>query len=142
MPAALALIAALACGSEEQEPNQRGDFGPLAVFDGEGLGRHLASGGTGRVDIGDNCVTIHGGTLLLVWGSTDVRWDEAKREITFTEASNRERDPITIRDGDTITIGGAGWPDDVPRERNITWLAEPHESCPTQQWATSFVSKP
>jgi len=114
------------------------DFGPLAVI--EGLGGDDALGGTGCVRIDDRCVTMtlsNGETLLLVWHASEVRWDEEDREITFS--SVRGSEPIKIRDGDIITVGGAGLGNDVPVERDLLWLSPPHESCTGEPWAVSEV---
>jgi hypothetical protein len=83
----------------------------------------------------------NGNGLLLVWHSREIRWDEQDREISFMSATAADAQPLTIRDGDTITVGGESLQDDVPVERNLVWLATPNASCSGEQWAVSSVEK-
>ena len=49
----------------------------------------------------------NGEALVLVWRSAEVRWDASERKITFSSKVVADAaSPITIRDGDTITVGG------------------------------------
>jgi len=119
------------------------DFGPLAVFRTDG--GLDARGGTGPIHIGNECVTLtneSGQNLLLVWsqqeGGGEVAWNEEEREITFRSAGDS---PVTMRDGDVITVGGANVVGDVPIERDLDWLAPPHQSCTGEQWMVSSVTK-
>ena len=115
-------------------------MGPLAVFEDPGTGAVLALGGTGPIHIADACVTMtlpNGEALLLVWRSAEVRWDENQREIkTVADAAL-----ITIRDGDTITVGGVSLQDHVPVTRNLVWLATPQASCEGRQFAVNVLEK-
>jgi hypothetical protein len=115
----------------------------LAVIDNPGGSEAL--GATGPVHIGDGCVTMtqsNGNVLLLVWHSAEVRWDENDREITFTSALAARAEPIILRDGDIITVGGESLQDDVPVERNLDWLATPNASCNGERWAVSSAQVP
>ena len=138
----LALIGSGACGPTQSR--QSNDFGPLAVIDG--LGGEDALGGTGPVHIGDSCVTMtrsNGEVLLLIWHAPEVGWDEQSREITFNSAADPGAAPITIRDGDTITVGGASLQDDEPVTRDLVWLATPQETCSGEPFAvSSILTKP
>lgn len=145
------VLAVSACGggsSPSPSPTQSqqiNDLGPLAVFEDPGTGAALALGGTGPIHIEDACVTmtlINGESLALVWRSAEVRWNEEDREITFTSAAVADAKPITIRDGDIITVGGASLEDDVPVTRNLAWLATPQASCEGRQWIVTVLTKP
>ena len=149
---ALTLIASVACGSSASptasppspsESQQSVDLGPLAVIDA--LGGSDARGGVGPVRIEDNCVTMtreNGDVLLLIWHSREVSWDEADREITFSSAAVADAKPITIRDGDTITVGGESLQNDEPPvTRNLVWLATPNATCDGAPWAVSSLAK-
>ena len=156
--AALTLIALVACGSASSPPApasptaspppaeslQGDDFGPLAVIDN--LGGDAALGGIGPVRIEDNCVTMtreNGDVVLLIWHAAEVRWDEEDREIIYSSAAYPDAQPITIRDGDTITVGGSSLLDDEPVTRApLPWLATPHPSCSGEPWAVSGLTKP
>ena len=153
----LTLVGSVACGSDSSPPPsgsptvppsspaatlQSGDFGPLAVI--ESPGGSDALGGTGPVHIDDDCVTMtlsNGDILLLIWHAAEVRWDEQEQEITFSSAASPDAEPITIRDGDTITVGGASLEGDVPVERNLSWLATPNPACGGELWAVDSVTK-
>ena len=80
--------------------------------------------------------------LLLIWHASEVRWDEEEREITYSSAADPDGQPITIREGDTITVGGESLLSDKPLERNLVWLATPHTSCDGEPWAVSGLTKP
>ena len=153
---ALAIIGLAACGSASLPPTpespsasppspmqspQSDDFGPLAVIDS--VGGSLALGGTSPVRIEDNCVTMtreNGEALLLIWHSAEVVWDEQEQEITlFPPAAGVA--PITISDGDIITVGGSGLVGDVPVERNLVWLAPPHATCSGEPWSVASLTK-
>ena len=132
----LALVGVAACDSSP-------DFGPLAVL--HTTGGLQARGGTGPVHIGNDCVTVtveNGDDLLLIWHQHEegweVGWNEDEREIAFSAPGEP---PVTIRDGDIITVGGASLVGDVPVERERDWLATPHESCTSKQWVVSSVTK-
>ena len=121
-----------------------GEWGPLAVMDDPATGSLDAFGGSGPVDIGERCVTLtreNGAVVLLVWRSAEVTWDEGDREVTFSRAFG-DREPITIRDGDVITIGGSTTEsgEDEPRDVEIDWLAEPDESCEGEWWSVHSIS--
>ena len=155
----LTLMGSVACGSASSPPasgsptasppsatqsDQSIDLGPLAVIDSPGGGPD-ARGGTGPVHIDGSCVTMtreNGEILLLIWQSAQVRWDEQEQEITFSRASDTDANPITIREGDTITVGGESLIGDVPVERNLTWLATPRENCSGEAWIVSGLTKP
>jgi hypothetical protein len=130
--------------SSPTQSGQSNNLGPLAVFDDPGTGAVLALGGTGPIHIEDACVTMtlpNGEALLLVWRSAEVRWDENQREITFSSKAVADAAPITIRDGDTITVGGESLQDHVPVTRNLVWLATPQASCEGRQWAVNVLEK-
>ncbi|MCH8200801.1 MAG: hypothetical protein IIB85_02640 [Chloroflexi bacterium] len=116
----------------------------MAVIDN--LGGDAALGGIGPVRIEDNCVTMtreNGDVVLLIWHAAEVRWDEEDREIIYSSAAYPDAQPITIRDGDTITVGGSSLLDDEPVTRApLPWLATPHPSCSGEPWAVSFLTKP
>ncbi len=108
-------------------------LGPLAVLDSPGGSAWLALGGTGPIRIGERCVTLprgNGDSVLLVWRSGEVLWDEKDREITFISSTAPDEGPITIRDGDIITVGG-GWYGDP---EDMAWVAPPDESCGTEDY--------
>ncbi len=113
----------------------------MAVLDGFGGSESLA--GTGKIQIDDNCVTMRrpdGVVFLLIWHAAEVSWDGKEREITFSSPPPPQ--PLRIRDGDIITVGGEGLQDDVPVKRNLQWLATPSPSCDGRQWSVSSVTKP
>ena len=119
------------------------DFGPLAVI--ENPGGSLARGGIGPVHIEENCVRMtleSGDALFLIWYEAQVTWDESTREITFTSLAEPDAEPITIKDGDTITVGGESLIGDEPVERHLDWLATPHASCDGEAWMVSGLTKP
>lgn len=117
-------------------------YGPLAVFaDATG---DQARGGRGPIDIGEDCVTLlneNGESVLLVWSSAEVQWDDSAREIIYTSFGNRDNETVTIRDGDVITIGGSSLGDDYPVDRNLTWLATPAPDCPGEPWGVFGVTQ-
>jgi hypothetical protein len=78
-----------------------------------------------------------GDTVLLIWQDSDIAWDDAARAITFAPAGEG---PITLRDGDTIAIGGA-FVGNLPMEMHLNWLAAPSPECTGQQWFVSGVTK-
>ena len=145
-----ALVVAAACGSSQTGPSvsaPAAGLGPLAVIDDPGGGALTALGGTGPIRIGERCVTLtsaNGDVLLLVWRSAEVRWDEEDREITFTSTAVRDAKPITIRDGDIITVGGGSLDGDggEPVTPNVVWLAAPQETCSADElWEVHSIQK-
>jgi len=142
------LVAAVACSSDAPSSNGSGgqvpgnrDFGPMAVTNAGG--GNAAHGGTGPIDIGENCVTMplpNGETLLLVWHAKEVQWNEDKREITYRLGGLPESEPITIRDGDIISVGGSGL--DSWQLASFTWFAKPHPSCIGQAWGVTIFPEP
>lgn len=139
----LGLIVAASGACSSDKPDKGRAFGPLAVMDEPVEGALQALGGTGPVDIGERCVTMtgeNGFVVFLVWRSAEVTWDEGNREITFSNAATSDSEPVTISDGDIITIGGGGFGREGATERElrddpkITWLAEPDESCEGDVW--------
>lgn len=152
------LIASVACGSGSTQPSvtgspaqseasgqspQNDNFGPLTVVEGPGGGPD-ARGGKGPLHITATCVTMtreNGDTVLLVWQSADVTWDDTSHEITFVRAGGLAGEmPITLRDGITITIGGAPL-DNLPVETHLDWLATPQPGCDGERWFVSGVIK-
>jgi hypothetical protein len=139
---AIAVLGLAACASNGAS-NDVG-HGPLAIVDVAGGAEAL--GGTGPIHIGDNCVTMeqpNGNSLLLVWhlaqGGWEVGWNDDKRDITFSGPAQPE--PVTIGDGDIITVGGETWePQDAPVTRNFEWVAAPDESCTGELFAVSSVT--
>ncbi len=83
----------------------------------------------------------NGGVLPLIWRSDEVRWDGKERAITFS-GSQADAKPITIRDGDIITVGGESLYGDEPEERNLVWLATPQATCTGEPWIVSSLTKP
>lgn len=154
---ALVVIGWVGCSSEpaptpsdpstEQWPSQAAsvqgnDLGPLAVVDNPGGSD--ARGGMGPVRITDNCVTMmreNGENMVLIWHAAEVHWDEGKQEITYSSASEPEAEPITIREGDTIEVGGEALVGDEPVQRGLEWLATPHPSCGGEAWIVSTITK-
>ena len=150
---AFTLFVALACGDASTGPSmspstrpsqsvQGTEYGPLAVLDGPGGGPQ-ARGGRGPIRIDGNCVTVtieNGEVLLLVWQSANVTWDDQNQAIVFSDVA-RNTEPITLHDGDTITVGGASLEGDLPLERELDWLATPHPACGGEEWAVSSVEK-
>ena len=61
----------------------------------------------------------NGEAWLLIWHSGDVAWNEETRENTYTTESGENAQPTTIRDGDTISVGGEAMEGDVPTNRNL-----------------------
>lgn len=128
-------------GSAEPE-----DFGPLAVIEDPATGSSDASAGTGTIRIGRRCVTFeseNGTTSLLVWRSAEVRWDADARAIVFTAVSGDPPAAVTINDGDELALGGESFAtDESPEpERDLTWVAAPHDECPplAEAWAVHSV---
>lgn len=136
------VLALIGCTSEEDEPDASGtELGPLAILSPGIVGGSDALGGSGSVRIEDDCVTLptsNGNVLLLIWHADDVSWDEGEREITFTSS---EGIATAIRDGDILTVGGESLTsqDGPPVARDITWLAEPDESCPGERFIVSAL---
>lgn len=150
---AFTLSVGIACGDDSTGPSesptttpsqsaQNNDYGPLAVVEGPGGGPQ-ARGGAGPIRFDGSCVTVtveNGDVLLLVWQSANVTWDGQAQAIIFSDVA-RNTEPITIRDGDTIEVGGASLEDDVPSERELDWLATPHPTCEGEEWFVSGVTK-
>ena len=105
-------------------PASQGDaqWGPLTVVEGDF--DFDAGAGPGRLNIGRRCVTLRGGgaATTLVWPSARTRWDGASGQIEFDD---RDRGPIQIRDGMTVTLGG-GDPDVLP---DLVWLVPLSPAC-------------
>ena len=158
-----ALLASAACGSDSSPSNTSSlaptatgasaspatetpsieDLGPLAVIDTDG--GSTAGGGTGRVTIGESCVTMtraNGDVVLLIWHLADVAWNEQRQQITFTGHAGPPDGPVAVRDGDTITIGGEALESDQPIERELAWVATPAPSCAGLGWFVDYLSKP
>jgi hypothetical protein len=151
----IALVIVTGCGGGGPSPSASGsptassaptasviDFGPLAVVEGPGGGPD-ARGGKGPLHITATCVTMtreNGETVLLIWQSADVRWNELSQEITFASVAQLDAGPITLHDGDTITIGGARL-DNLPAETQSGWLATPQPGCDGERWFVSGVIK-
>ncbi len=133
--AAAAVLAMVgACSSETAS------YGPLAVL-GPDAGGSTALGGTGAVTIGDACVTLareDGEELLLIWHSDDIEWDGGERSIVF---ATRGSEPLVIRSGDVISVGGESLIGDVPVERDLEWLAPIDPSCSGRAWIVSGVDR-
>lgn len=135
-------LALLGCTSEDDESDASGsELGPLAVLAPGIVGGSEALGGTGPVRIEEDCVSLstsNGNVVLLVWHAADVSWDGGDREITFTDRDGRS---TAIRDGDVLTVGGESLTsqDGDPVAREITWLAEPDESCPGERFMVSSL---
>lgn len=113
----------------------------MAVLSPGVYGGHEALGGSGPVRIEDECVTLtssNGNVLLLVWLSADVTWDEDEREITFAPSEGL---PTSIRDGAILTVGGSSLTsqDGDPVAREITWSAEPDESCAGERFIVNSL---
>lgn len=83
----------------------------------------------------------NGDLVLLIWHAVEVRWDEQDRTITYSSTADPDGQPITIREGDTITVGGESLLSDEPVERNLVWLATPHASCEGEAWMVSGLTK-
>ena len=119
-------------------------FGPLAVIEDRGGGQSDALGGTGTVIVGERCVEldVQGTRRLLVWRSTDVRWDPATRAILFAP---RGQPPIVISGGTHITVGGEALPTDEPAgggqptAAGVRWLVPPDEQCATDVFIVHAV---
>ncbi len=129
-----------ACSGPAGGPEQ-GGLGPLAVVEDTGGGRSDALGGTGTVVVTDHCVEldVRGTRRLLVWRSSDVRWDPAARAVVFSPEGGRA---TVLGDGTTVTVGGedlsigdpdAGTPGDV------RWLAGPDDRCSTDRFMVHAV---
>lgn len=134
MAIALAAAACVACESsrstDADQPSADGDteLGPLAVVEFAGGGGSLASGGTGIVEITDDCVLIVrpvGEPVLPVWHANSVSWDPANRAIRFVSGQQT----IVIRDGDRVGVGGEALEGDVPVRGDIPWIQEPAQGC-------------
>ena len=81
--------------------------------------------------------------LLLIWRSDDVLWNEQSREVIYSSAFYPDAQPIAIRDGDTITVGGASLLSDEPVTMPpLPWLATPHPSCSGEPWSVGGLTKP
>ncbi|MGH9023117.1 MAG: hypothetical protein ACRDV9_08465 [Acidimicrobiia bacterium] len=114
----------------------------MAVFESEGTGTSDAIGGAGPISIGDRCVSMTVGTdskeLALVWRSAEVSWND-DREIVFSSAAVADAAPVTIRDGDSVTIGGEFFETEGGTKRDVDWIAEPHGSCSGDLFIVDFV---
>lgn len=132
-----------ACSGTAKGPEHDG-FGPLAVIEDNGGGQSDALGGTGTVIVGERCVEldVQGTRRLLVWRSADVRWDSAASSIVFAPQGKQ---PIVIRNGTNITIGGEALPTDdpagdgKPTAAGVRWLATPDDQCSTNVFIVHSV---
>jgi hypothetical protein len=145
-------VTALSCGSDSSPlPNSSATsasnpdlarLGPLAVIETP-VGSD-ARGGVGPVQIDESCVTMtreNGEVLLLVWHADDVTWNQTGEEIIFSSTSIGDSSPVTIKNGDTITVGGESLRGDEPVMRELDWLATPSANCNGEQWAVSSLQK-
>lgn len=87
-------------------------YGPLAVFASDARGRLMARGGKGPLIIDERCVTLRprlsggrgfGEPRLLVWRSSEVRWDAAGRSIVFAP---HDEPSVSLDDDQVIQVGG------------------------------------
>jgi len=119
-------------------------FGPLAVR-ASAPGGDDAMWGPGRVVIAARCVSLvneNGSEAVPAWKADEVTWDAETETITY---AHPDSDPIVIRAGDTIILGGSSLEDDedtVPIDRDIEWVAEPDPSCLGELFATDSVRLP
>jgi|GEM_PF-940817 len=119
-------------------------FGPLAVR-APAPGGDTAMWGPGRVVIAARCVSLvneDGSEAVPAWKADEVTWDAETETITY---AHPDSDPIVIRAGDTIILGGSSLEDDedaVPIDRDIEWVAEPDPSCLGELFATDSVRLP
>ena len=140
---ALALLVA-ACGSDPADRAVAEQRGPLAIIESTGVTSLDAIGGTGPINIGERCVTVPLNSspskeLLLIWRSAEVVWEDG--QITFTSRSVNDPKPVTIRNGDEVTVGGEYFETEGEAERIVDWVAEPHESCNGDQYIVNSVTK-
>lgn len=120
------------------------DWGPLAAIDDTGTRGPYAAGGSGRLVIGERCVTLEesdGTQTTLIWRSGQTRWDPSARQIVFRDRLLGE---IRLSDGDRVSLRGA---DELPDRRpggqpGPLWLAitAPDESCPLPDWYVHQVA--
>lgn len=97
--------------------------GPLAIVQGDLRGTLEAFGGSGRLEITDECVVLtadNGAQTTLVFRAGQVSWDPGARTITFLAQGEP---PVTLSSGDRITIGGGTGLVGDP-------VTEPPASCP------------
>lgn len=126
---AIALLSAIAILRDMITPTPQ--TGPLAVVE-PSIGTE-DSGTSGRMEITDDCVSIihpDDTRSLLIWLRGSVAWDEADRSITVT---NPDGSRYTMRDGDHITVGGAGGPFDTI-DGVGSWVHRPAASCEAPEW--------
>jgi len=127
-----ALLGAASCQTADPSPRPTSvdvrDWGPLAVIDEEAELFAAALGGTGRLRIGERCVTLvptdGRPETTIIWRDSQASWDPAGRIVFEDVLLGRT---LELRDGSRIEIGGAG-------SVRSPWLAPPHESCPSDRF--------
>lgn len=126
--ACLVAAVGVACDGSDEEREVTGppvfesDWGPLAVVDGQFRGGTDKGNPPGTLQILEECVVYEGATL--VWRDSQVSWDPAEREISFSYVSRRD---IVLADGDVVGI------ETSVIEWHAQWYAEPAESCPRKR---------
>ena len=127
-------------------PAATATWGPLAVIPPQD-GTDLA-GVAGRVVITETCVVLDddGAPILLFWPADRTRWDPQAKAITFENYDGSG--PVTVRNGDSVTLGGGG---DSEAESGVSgeewvarmkWVVPPASSCPLdERWGVGAIRK-
>lgn len=88
---------------------------------------------SGELEITDRCVRLRypdGSDALLIWVDGAVAWQGADASITGAMADG---EPITLRDGDHVSVGGAGGPIESVDSAG-RWISRPSETCTAAEW--------
>lgn len=101
----------------------------------DGLRLNARRGGT--LAISDECAVLLGpdGEPIMtpVWGNARTQWDAEAQEIVFDD----DRGQVQLRDGDELRVGGGA----VDGDSDLSWVAEPHSSCPEDLWAVHSIER-
>jgi hypothetical protein len=111
-------IATMACG---------GGWGPLAVVRDSSTDVIQVLGGSGRLSIDDECVTLPqgGAVVTLAWRDGQTRWDSLLRQITFRGLLG----DIVVADGSEIAVGGVFIATGDGSTLPVVWVAPPGTRC-------------
>lgn len=121
-----------ASGSPSAPPSQA-DWGPLAVTRTESGAAALA---VGTLRVTETCVFLEDGggdQSLLVWPEQRTSW---RPETTSIEFLTRDQQKVELRDGDAVSVTGAGDSSSeggLPGDEwmsSIDWVSAPRADCP------------
>lgn len=113
----------------------RAEWGPLSVLRGGPTGAEALIEGT--VEVSARCVTLTGGRdpVLLVWPADGTTWNPDADTIRYDDGDQ----VVELSDGDAFAVGGGGGTlaengMDVTDWVGNGWVAEPDDSCPSDDW--------